>query len=92
VLTGGELPALMVIDAVTRLLPSVIHEDSPEEESFSLFDTDGTPLLEYPHYTRPLEYNGQKVPDVLLSGNHGEIKKWRLEQAKARTARRRENQ
>jgi tRNA (guanine37-N1)-methyltransferase len=85
VLTGGELPALVVLDAITRLLPGVIREESPEEESFSLKDTDGTPLLEYPHYTRPLEWNGQKVPDVLLSGNHAEIARWRLEQARLRT-------
>lgn len=85
VLTGGELPALIVIDAVTRLLPSVLHEQSPEEESFNLFDEKGNPLVEYPHYTRPLEYNGQKVPDVLLSGHHAEIQKWRIQQAINRT-------
>lgn len=85
VLTGGELPALMVVDAVSRLITGVITEGSPEEESFSLFDTDGTPLLEYPHYTRPAEYKGQRVPDVLMSGNHAEIAKWRLEQARLRT-------
>ena len=85
VLTGGELPAMVLIDCLTRLQPEVIHEDSPEEESFSIFDENGQALLEYPHYTRPLEYKGEKVPDVLLSGNHAEIKKWRMEQAKERT-------
>jgi tRNA (guanine37-N1)-methyltransferase len=86
VLTGGELPALIVIDAVARLLPEVITKESPEEESFSLKDELGQTLIEYPHYTRPLEYKGEKVPDILLSGHHAEIAKWRLEQAKIRTA------
>jgi tRNA (guanine37-N1)-methyltransferase len=88
VLTGGELPALMVVDAVSRLRPGVIHEDSPQEESFSMRDTDGTPLLEYPHYTRPVDYQGSGIPEVLLSGNHAAIAAWRLEQARARTAKR----
>jgi len=86
VLTGGELPALIVVDAVSRLLPEVIRHESPEEESHSLTDENGNPLLEYPHYTRPLEYKGMKVPDILLSGHHAEIEKWRLAQAKLRTA------
>jgi tRNA (guanine37-N1)-methyltransferase len=91
VLTGGELPALVVIDAVARLLPEVIRQESPEEESWSLSDADGTPLLEYPQYTRPVEFQGMKVPDILLSGNHAEIAKWRLEQARLRTTQRRED-
>ena len=86
VLTGGELPALVLIDAITRLLPEVLNHESPEEESFSLLDSEGNPLLEYPHYTRPLEYNNQKVPDVLLSGNHAVIAKWRQEQALVKTS------
>ena len=85
VLTGGELPALTIVDAISRLIPGVLAESSPEEESFSMRDTDGTPLLEYPHYTRPVEYNGERVPDILLSGNHAAIAKWRLEQARLRT-------
>ena len=85
VLTGGELPAMTLIDSVTRLLPGVIHQDGPDEESFSLTDTDGSPLLEYPHYTRPLSYKGHDVPEVLRSGNHAEITRWRLAQAKLRT-------
>lgn len=85
VLTGGEIPAMAIIDAVIRLNPGVITEGSPEEESFSIFDETGNALLEYPHYTRPLEYNGEIVPEVLRSGNHAEIAKWRLEQAKLRT-------
>lgn len=84
VLTGGELPAMVLIDAVARLVPGVLgKESSLEEESFS----DG--LLEYPHYTRPREFRGMKVPDVLLSGNHEDIRRWRLEQARKRTAERR---
>ena len=84
VLTNGALPAMVIIDAVTRLLPGVLGDDeSSTEESFS----DG--LLEYPHYTRPAEFRGMKVPEVLLSGNHAEIAKWRAEQARVRTAERR---
>jgi tRNA (guanine37-N1)-methyltransferase len=84
VLTNGALPAMVVIDAVTRLLPGVLGDDeSSRDESFS------EELLEYPHYTRPAEFRGMKVPDVLLSGNHAEIAKWRAAQAKLRTAERR---
>lgn len=80
VLTGGELGALCIIDAVTRLIPGVLGKDeSAHEDSFS----EG--LLEYPHYTRPYDFRGMKVPDVLLSGNHQEIAKWRKEQAIERT-------
>jgi tRNA (guanine37-N1)-methyltransferase len=84
VLTNGSLPAMVVIDAVTRLLPGALgHDQSAVDESFS------QGLLEYPHYTRPAEFRGMKVPEVLLSGNHGAIEKWRREQALLRTARRR---
>jgi len=84
VLTNGALPAMIVIDTVTRLLPGVLgDDDSSRDESFS----DG--LLEYPQYTRPADFRGMKVPDVLLSGNHAEIAKWRREQAQLRTAARR---
>ncbi|MBQ3294723.1 tRNA (guanosine(37)-N1)-methyltransferase TrmD [Candidatus Saccharibacteria bacterium] len=73
VLTGGELPALIIIDSITRLLPGVLGgEQSAEIESFSDGDN-----LEYPQYTKPADFRGLKVPDVLLSGNHGEIAKWR---------------
>ena len=75
VLSGGEIPALVVIDAVLRLLPGVIDEASPEDESFA----DG--LLEYPQYTRPPEFRGMEVPEILLSGHHGEVDRWRREQA-----------
>ncbi len=84
VLTNGALPAMVVIDAVTRLLPGVLGDDaSSVEESFS----DGQ--LEYPQYTRPPEYRGLKVPEVLLGGHHAEIEKWRAEQSAQRTAERR---
>jgi tRNA (guanine37-N1)-methyltransferase len=84
VLSGGELPALVVIDAVSRLVPGVVgDEQSVEADSF----TDG--LLDYPHYTRPAEYRGHKVPDVLTSGHHGEIRRWRRREALRRTAERR---
>jgi tRNA (guanine37-N1)-methyltransferase len=81
VLSGGEIPALVVIDAVLRLLPGVIDEASPQDESFA----DG--LLEYPQYTRPAEFREMRVPDVLLSGHHGEVERWRREQARERTRR-----
>lgn len=84
VLTNGALPAMVIIDAVTRLLPGVLGDDeSAREESFS------HGLLEYPQYTRPAEFRGLKVPEVLLSGNHAQIAKWRSEQARSRTAERR---
>jgi len=79
VLTGGELPAMVVIDTVSRLVDDVITKESIEEESFS------NNLLEYPQYTRPEEFNGKKVPEVLLSGHHANIKKWREEEALKRT-------
>jgi tRNA (guanine37-N1)-methyltransferase len=86
VLTNGALPAMVVIDAVTRLIPGVLGDDeSSHDESFS----PGGPGLEYPQYTRPAEFRDMKVPEVLLSGNHAEIAKWRAEQAKLRTKERR---
>jgi tRNA (guanine37-N1)-methyltransferase len=88
VLTGGEVPAMVVIDAVTRLLPGVLGaEDGTGEESFSEIVAGGG--LEYPQYTRPREFRGMAVPEVLLSGNHAEIARWREEQARARTRQRR---
>ena len=84
VLTGGELAALVVLDAVARLLPGVLgDESSPESESFS------SGLLEYPQYTRPAEFRGYNVPEVLVSGNHEQIRKWRRAQALERTLERR---
>lgn len=82
VLTGGELPAMVMIDAISRLVPEVLNNDvSAETESFH------NDLLEYPQYSRPEEWHGKKVPEVLLSGNHNLIKKWRLEQSEKRTER-----
>lgn len=78
ILTGGELPALIIIDSVVRLIPGVLGgEKSAEIESFSNGDN-----LEYPQYTRPEDFRGMKVPEILLSGNHGEIAKWREEHSK----------
>jgi tRNA (guanine37-N1)-methyltransferase len=84
VLTGGELPAMVLIDAVSRLVAGVLgSKESPKDESFDRH------LLEYPHYTRPAVFEGHPVPDVLLSGHHAEIERWRRTQAAERTRRRR---
>ena len=84
VLTGGELGAIVVIDAVTRLIDGVLHNDeSAVDESFS------DNLLEYPQYSRPEVWNGRRVPEILLSGDHGAVDKWRLEQSIKRTKERR---
>jgi tRNA (guanine37-N1)-methyltransferase len=83
VLSGGEPAALVVIDAVTRLLPGAIDDASTVEESFS------AGLLEYPQYTRPAEFRGEGIPDVLVSGNHEAVRRWRHEAALERTRRRR---
>jgi tRNA (guanine37-N1)-methyltransferase len=83
VVSGGEIPTLAVIDAVLRLLPGAIDDASTEEESFS------SGLLEYPQWTRPPEYRGRSVPDILVSGNHGAVDAWRHEQAFERTRRNR---
>jgi tRNA (guanine37-N1)-methyltransferase len=80
VLTGGELPALLIIDAVSRLIPGVLGDPTGAED-----DSHSMGLLEYPHYTRPPEFRGWKVPEILLSGDHGRIEKWRREQALSRT-------
>lgn len=80
VLTGGELPAMVMIDAISRLVPGVLNNDVSAE-----FETFHDDLLEYPQYTRPPEFMGMKVPDVLLSGHHKNIEKWRLEQSIERT-------
>ena len=83
ILTGGELPAMVICDSVMRLVKGSMKEESTWEESFE----DG--LLEYPQYTRPADYNGQKVPEILLSGNHEAIRKWRREEAERITRERR---
>ena len=80
VLSGGELPAMVLIDAVTRLIPGALgHAQSAEQDSFT------AGLLDCPHYTRPEEFEGMRVPDVLMSGNHEHIRRWRLKQALGRT-------
>jgi tRNA (guanine37-N1)-methyltransferase len=84
VLTNGVIAAVVVVDAIVRLLPGVLgDEQSATDDSFA------TGLLEYPHYTRPYEFRGWKVPDILLSGHHAQIEKWRREQAVERTRQRR---
>lgn len=83
VLTGGELGAAAVVDAVVRLLPGFLAEEASADESFTEH------LLEYPHYTRPAVYRGMEVPPILLSGNHGEIARWRRKQSLKRTRERR---
>ena len=90
VLSGGELGAMVLIDAVARLQPGVLgHEDSAAEDSFSVRAANGAPLLDCPHYTRPREWNGRAVPDVLLNGDHQAISRWRDAQRMERTRTRR---
>ncbi len=84
VLTGGEIPALILIDAVSRLIPGVLGDPDGATD-----DSHASGLLEYPHYTRPPEFRGESVPDVLLSGDHAKIAKWRREQSLLRTLERR---
>ena len=80
VVSGGELPAMMIIDAVSRLLPNVLgHSESAKQDSFS------SGLLDCPHYTRPEDFKGQKVPDVLLSGHHADIETWRMKMSLGQT-------
>ncbi len=84
VLSGGELPAMVLLDAIARRLPGALAEGSGEHESFSVELEGG---VEYPHYTRPAEFRGWRVPDVLLSGDHARIDAWRRDQSRLRTAR-----
>ena len=79
VLTGGEIPAMVIVDTISRLIPGVIKKSSYENDSFF------NGLLDYPQYTRPAEYQGLKVPDVLISGNHKKIKEWRIKESLKRT-------
>jgi tRNA (guanine37-N1)-methyltransferase len=85
ILTGGEIPAMLVVDAVTRLLPGVLKDGVTDTESFSLQGEGQTKLIEYPQYTQPREYEGKQVPDVLLSGNHQQIETWRIEKSREKT-------
>ena len=84
VLSGGELPAMIMLDAIARRVPGALTDGSGEHESFSIALDGG---LEHPHYTRPAEYRGWSVPTVLLSGDHGEIERWRREQSRVRSIR-----
>jgi tRNA (guanine37-N1)-methyltransferase len=84
VLTGGELPALLIIDALSRLIPGVLGDPTGAQD-----DSHSMGLLEYPHFTRPAEFRSWKVPEILLSGDHGKIEKWRREQALLRTLKKR---
>jgi tRNA (guanine37-N1)-methyltransferase len=77
VLTGGEIPAMCIIDAVSRMIPGVLSAGSETEETFMSKDKNGNYLKEYPQYTRPIEYNGWTVPEILLSGDHAKIQEWR---------------
>ncbi len=83
VLSGGELPAMVLLDAIARRLPGALADGSGEHESFSAALDGG---IEYPHYTRPAEYRGWDVPEVLLSGDHGRIERWRRDQSRVRSA------
>lgn len=85
VLTGGEIPSMLIADAVVRLIPGVLPEGAAENESFAVVD--GEQLLEYPHFTAPRSYDGHDVPEVLLSGNHKKIEEWKKEQAIEKTKR-----
>lgn len=87
VTTGGELPAMLITDAVVRLLPGVLKPEATQFESFSLTHAKGTPVLEYPQFTRPVTYNGEAVPEVLTSGDHQKIAEWRQEQSEKKTHR-----
>jgi tRNA (guanine37-N1)-methyltransferase len=90
VLSGGEIPALLLIDAVTRLQPGALgHESSASEDSFAARDEAGRQLLDCPHYTRPREWAGMGVPEVLVSGDHEKVSRWRLEKMKELTRARR---
>ena len=81
VLTGGELPAMIMIDAISRFVPGVLPVGAPDEDSHSI-DIEGKPALEYPQYTKPAVFNGWKVPDVLISGNHAKIDQWKKDNLK----------
>lgn len=87
ILTGGELPAMVIVDSVVRLLPGVLDKEAIEHESFSSSKIEN--LLDYPTYTRPADFKGWKVPEILLSGDHAEIKKWRKKKSIARTKKKR---
>ena len=90
VVSGGELPAMLIIDAVVRLIPGVLgHEDSAAQDSFAARGPHGQRLLDCQHYTRPRDWRGREVPEVLLSGDHGSIEQWRMNEMVKRTQERR---
>jgi tRNA (guanine37-N1)-methyltransferase len=90
ILSGGELPAMVLLDSIVRLIPGVLGDNlSSHGESFTTHDKTIAGGLEYPHYTRPRDYQGRQVPDILLSGNHPAVEKWRAQQSRQRTAARR---
>ena len=90
VVSGGEIPAMLLIDAVVRLLPGALgHEDSAAQDSFAPRSPDGQRLLDCPHYTRPREWRGREVPETLLSGDHASIEQWRMQEMLKRTQQRR---
>lgn len=90
VVSGGEIPAMLLVDAVTRLLPGALgHEASAAEDSFKEWGESGNRLLDCPHYTRPRVWEGMEVPEVLVGGDHGKVDRWRMEQMIARTRARR---
>ncbi len=90
VLSGGEIPAMLLVDAVTRLLPGALgHDESATEDSFTHRGPDGELLLDCPHYTRPREWEGLEVPEILISGDHGKVARWRMERMIERTRARR---
>ena len=91
VLGGGEVATLVIMEAIIRLLPGVIGNSASLDEESHTLTKDGDTLVEYPNYTKPKEWRGLEVPEILLSGNHGEIAKWRLEQALIRTNLRKES-
>ncbi len=85
VITGGEIPAMLITDSVTRLIPGVLKNGVTNNESFSIIDSSGQQYLEYPHYTKPAEFDKNSVPEILLSGNHKKIQEWRMQQAREKT-------
>lgn len=89
VVTGGEIPAMLITDCVSRLVSGVLKEGVTDAESFSLRDNSESTLLEYPHFTKPQVFNGDTVPDVLLSGNHKKIDDWRIGEAQKKTLKQR---
>ncbi len=90
VLSGGEIPAMLLVDAIVRLLPGALgHESSAGQDSFTHRGPDGATLLDCPHYTRPREWEGMEVPEVLISGDHGKVERWRMERMIERTRARR---